>query len=208
MVLAHSDFDFHTAVGIIAQHFNDFRYGRAVLLGVSLNFTDNDLTGLRFKVRYAFRFQNNALIQAFVFRLQNRHAAIHIKTADHFRLRTLHHIQNRTFATASAVNTGRAHGNNIPVHHTAHLTLIQNEIALTRRCERHGKTKAVFMRFDTAFNQCQFFCRAYRATSINQHLAITRHRFQTAFEKFIFIFCNRQFMRQSFDFCRHTFLFQ
>ena len=92
MVLAHGDFDFHTAVGIIAQHFNDFRYGRTVLLGVSLNFTDNDLTGLRFKVRYAFRFQNNALIQAFVFGLQNRHAAIHIKTADHFRLRTLHYI--------------------------------------------------------------------------------------------------------------------
>ena len=92
MVLAHGDFDFHTAVSIITQYFNDFRYGRAVLLGISLNFTNNDLTGLRFKARYAFRFQNNALIQAFVFGLQNRHTAIHIKTANHFRLCTLHHI--------------------------------------------------------------------------------------------------------------------
>ena len=32
MVFAHGDFDFHTAVGIIAQYFNDFSYGRAVLL--------------------------------------------------------------------------------------------------------------------------------------------------------------------------------
>ena len=133
MVLAYSDFNFHTAVGIIAQHFNQLSHSRTIRFRIRLNFSHNHLTGLRFKVRHAFRFQHNTLAQTLVFRFQNGHAAIHIKTADHFRLRTLHHIQNRTFTTASSVDTGRTNSNNIPVHYTAHLTLIQNEITLACR---------------------------------------------------------------------------
>ena len=124
MVFAHSDFDFHTAVGIIAQNFDDFRYGRAVLLGISLDFADNDLTGFGFEMRDAIRFQDDTLIEAFVFRFQNRHAAIHIETTNHFALRTFDNIQNRTFAAASAVDAGRADGNNVAVHDAAHLAFV------------------------------------------------------------------------------------
>ena len=92
MVFAHGDFDFHATVGIIAQYFNDFRHGWAVLLGISLDFADDDLTGFRLEMRDAVRFQDDALIQAFVFRFQNRHASIHIETADHFALRAFDNI--------------------------------------------------------------------------------------------------------------------
>ena len=124
MVFAHGDFDFHTAVGIIAQYFDDFRHGRAVLLGISLDFADDDLTGFGFEMRDTVRFQDNTLVQAFVFCFQNRHAAIHIETTDHFALRTFDNIQNCTFAAASAVDTGGADGNNVAVHDAAHLAFV------------------------------------------------------------------------------------
>ena len=92
MVFAHSNFDFHTAVGIIAQYFDDFRHSRAVLLGISLDFADDDLTGFGFEMCDAIRFQDDTLIQAFVFRFQNRHASIHIETTDHFALRAFDNI--------------------------------------------------------------------------------------------------------------------
>ena len=124
MVFTHGDFDFHAAVGIIAQYFNDFRYGWAVLLGISFDFADDDLTGFGFEMRDTVGFQDNALVQAFVFRFQNRHATIHIETTNHFALRTFDNIQNRTFAAASAIDAGRADGNNVAVHDAAHLAFV------------------------------------------------------------------------------------
>ena len=75
-------------------------------------------------MRDTIRFQDNALVQAFVFRFQNRHAAIHIETTNHFALRTFDNIQNCTFATASAVDADRADGNNVAVHDAAHLAFV------------------------------------------------------------------------------------
>ena len=62
------------------------------MLRISLDFADDDLTGFGFEMRDAVRFQNNALVQAFVFRFQNRYAAIHIETSDHFALRAFDNI--------------------------------------------------------------------------------------------------------------------
>ena len=43
MMLAHGDFDFHAAVGIIAQHFDKLGYGRAVAVGIAVDFRHHHL---------------------------------------------------------------------------------------------------------------------------------------------------------------------
>lgn len=70
MMLAHGNFDFHPAVGIIAQNFNDFCHCIPVLLGINLNFADDNLTGFGFETRHAVLFQHDALVQTLVFRLK------------------------------------------------------------------------------------------------------------------------------------------
>ena len=132
------------------------------------------------------------MVQALVFRLQNGDAAFDIKAADHFFLRPLDNIEHLAFAAAAPVDAGRAHGNDVAVHQPAHLALIKHEIALACGGERHGKAKAVFMRFHAAFHQFQLVGRTHGTAPVDQHLTVARHRFDAALEKFLLRFGNRE----------------
>ena len=46
MVFAHGDFDFHAAVGIVAQYFSELGHTGAVGFGVAFDFGHNHLAGL------------------------------------------------------------------------------------------------------------------------------------------------------------------
>ncbi|EKY03411.1 hypothetical protein HMPREF9120_02727 [Neisseria sp. oral taxon 020 str. F0370] len=64
------------------------------------------------------------------------------------------------------------------------------------------------MRFDTAFDQLQFLPGAHRAAAVDENLPVARHRFQTAFEKFVFRFADGEFFRQRGHGQRHALVFQ
>ena len=66
-VFAQRDFNFHAAVGVIAQHFGDAGNGGAVVFGIGGDFSHHHLPFAGGKLRHAVGFQNHVLREAFVF---------------------------------------------------------------------------------------------------------------------------------------------
>ena len=207
-VFAHGDFDFHAAVGIVAQHFQQFGHGGLVVVRIAFDAGGNDLPGLRLERGHGIGFQNDGLAQPLVFGLHNRHAVFDVEAADHFGLRPFDDVEHLPFAAAAPVGAGGAHGDDVAVHQVAHFALVQHEIGLLGLLvERHGETEAVFVRFDAAFDQFQLLRRAHRAAPVDQHLPVARHRFEAAFKENIFVFFHRQHGRQRGHAQRHAFFF-
>ena len=208
-VFADGDFDFHPAVGIIAQNLRQSGHGRLMIVRITFNLRRHHLAGLRLQFGNRIRFQQNRLHQPLILRLNNRHAALDVKTADHIGLRALDNVQHLPFAPPPSVHPCGTDGNDVAMHQIAHLTLIQYKIGLLGLLvQRHSKSETVFMRLHTAFHQLQLFRHAHRAATVDQHLPVARHGFQAAFEKFILIRTDRQLFRQHGDTQRHTFRFQ
>jgi len=73
---------------------------------------------------------------------------------------------------------------------TKNATEAINLVALAVGRERYGKTEAVFMRFNAAFHQREFFGSAHHAAPVDKDLPVARHRSQAAFEKGHFVLGN------------------
>ena len=94
------------------------------------------------------------------------------------------------FTAAAPIGAGRAHGYRVAVHQAAHLAGRQHEVVLAVGRERYGKAKAVFMCFNAAFHQREFFGGAHHAAPVDKDLPVARHRSQAAFEKGHFVLGN------------------
>ena len=112
------------------------------------------------------------------------------------------------FAAAAPIGAGRAHGYRVAVHQAAHLAGGQHEVALAVGRERYGKTEAVFMCFNAAFHQREFFGSAHHAAPVDEDLPVARHRGQAAFEKGHFMLGDIEQDSQRFSFQRHAPIFQ
>ena len=185
VMLAHSNFDFHAAVGIVAQHFHHAGHGGAVRVGVGIDLSQHHLAGLGLAHRIGF--EQDAVGQAAVFGREHGDAALYHEPANNGFLRAFNHIEHLAFAAATPIGAGRAHGYRVAVHQAAHLAGGQHEVALAVGRERHGKAEAVFMRFNAAFYQREFFGSAHHAAPVNQDLPVARHHSQAAFEKGHFV---------------------
>ena len=188
VMLAHGNFDFHAAVGIVAQYFHHAGHGGAVRVGVGIDLSHHHLAGLGFAHRIGF--EQDTVGQAAVFGREHGDAAFYHEPPDYGFLRTFNHIEHLAFAAAAPVGAGRAHGYRVAMHQAAHLAGGQHEITLAVGRERYGKTEAVFMRFNAAFHQREFFGGAHHAAPVDKDLPVARHRSQAAFEKGHFVLGN------------------
>ena len=190
MVFAHRNFNFHTAVGIVAQNLGDFACGRQVFFWIAGQFHIDDLA--IFGVAYAAHIQNNALRNAFVFGDGHGNIAFFGQTRHHSGVGTLNDVQHLAFATTASVDAHRPHSDDVAMHQAAHLALVQHQIGVAIFfLNRHGKTKAIAVRFNAAFDQGQFLRHTHQAAAIDVNLTIAHHCAQATAEKFHFVFAYR-----------------
>ena len=175
MVFAHRNFNFHTAVGIVAQNLGDFACGRQIFFWIAGQFYIDDLA--IFGVAYAAHIQNNALRNAFVFGDGHGNIAFFGQTRHHSTVGTFNDVQHLAFTATASVHAYRPHSDGIAMHQATHLALVQDQIGIAVFfINRHGKTEAIAVRLDAAFDQSQFLSHTHQATAIDVNLAIAHHR--------------------------------
>ena len=175
VVFAHGNFNFHAAVGIVAQNLGDFACGRQVFFRIAGQCHIDDLA--IFGIAYAAHIQNNALRNAFVFGYGHGNIAFFGQTRYHRAVGTFNDVQHLAFTATASVHAYRPHSDGIAMHQTTHLALVQDQIGIAIFfVNRDGKTKAIAVCFNAAFDQSQFLSHAHQAAAIDVNLTIAHHR--------------------------------
>ena len=189
MVLAHGNFNFHTAVGIVAQDFDDFACRGQIFFRIARQFHIDDLA--IFCRTNAFGIQDDALGNALVLRNGHGDVAFFGQTCHHRGIGTLNDVQHLSLSATASVHAYRPHGDHITVHQAAHLAFIQNQVGIAFFFfYRYCKTKAIAVGFNAAFDQGQFLCDTHQAAAVDVNLTISDHRTQATAKKFHLIFTN------------------
>ncbi|EKY03413.1 hypothetical protein HMPREF9120_02729 [Neisseria sp. oral taxon 020 str. F0370] len=123
-VFAYGDFDFHAAVGVVAQHFGEAGDGGLVVVRVAFDAGGDDLSLLRLEGGDGIGFEQDGAVETLVFGLHDGDAVVEVEAADDVGLRAFDDVEHFAFAAAAAVGAGGADGDDVAVHQVAHLPFV------------------------------------------------------------------------------------
>ena len=114
---------------------------------------------------------------AFVFGDGHGNIAFFGQTRHHSAVGAFNDVQHLAFTATASVYAYRPHSDGIAMHQATHLALVQDQIGIAVFfINRHGKTEAIAVRLDAAFDQSQFLSHTHQAAAIDVNLAIAHHR--------------------------------
>ncbi len=176
IMLAQCDFDFHTGVGIIAQHLDNTSDRLSMFAGLLQNFQHDHLTGFGY-ARFAGGDQD-VLGDAAVFRHHKLDAMLFKQAPDHAIIGALQHLDDLALRASAPVHAALPHHHHIAVQHLVHFLLAEEHVGAAILRDQEAET--VRMPLHLALDQVKLVRHANGAFAIAQDLPVAFHRAQTA----------------------------
>src|SRR3954454_11785144 len=122
-MLPECDFDLHSWIGIVAEHFGDAAHRLRVALRLLNDFRYHDLT--RFGAAACARRNKDVLTDAAVFRCHHAESVLLQETADDSAIRALEYLDDMPFTPPACVDRTFARDHAISMQHFGHFARIQ-----------------------------------------------------------------------------------
>jgi hypothetical protein len=171
-MLAQRDLDLHARVGVVAEHFDDFRDGLRMLGRLRDDLGRYDLAGLC-SARFVRR--NEKLVRdALVFGRDEQNAVRPIEPPDDPLLAPLQHFDDLAFRTRAPVGAGDAAHGTVAMQDLMHLLRAQEKIGAA--IIPHEKAETIRMTLDPAAHEIELRHDADRAAAVAHDLPFAFHR--------------------------------
>ena len=172
-MLAQGNLDFHSRVGIIAQHFDDTPDRLRVLARLLDDFHHHHLPGLRLQLALLVRRHQDIVRQTAVLRHHDHHPVLDEHPTDHPRIGALGNLDDIALRASPSINADNARQHTVTVHDLAHLPLIEEQVGTA--IIRQQETIAIWMPLHLAGDQTGFLRQDVIALAVTQDLALALH---------------------------------
>jgi len=184
IVFAQRNFDLHSGIGIVADHFADAPDRLRVLIGLLDDIDHHHLTRLRRQLALGDWRNQDILRNPAIFRDHESDAMINKNPPNHALVRPLGHFDNTALGSPLAVYAGHPDQRPITVQSPSHLALIEKNILPS--LIPHQKTVAILMPLNPASDQTGLFRYQISPLAVAQQLPFALHGAQTA-QKHLFL---------------------